>query len=173
MKEGQKEIFVIAGESTKVISGSPFLQHFTQQGLEVLYMTDPIDEYLLSDLAHDGYDGKKFVDITRAEAAPGDAGDAAKKGSSEEAKKDHEGVCSLIKRILGEEAVESVEVSRRVAGAPCALAAPSFGVTANMERILKAQALQTAEQRLASQLPGQRRKLLINPDHDIIASLRR
>merc|ERR1712108_94916 len=131
MKEGQKDIYFITGESKKAVESSPFLEQLKQRGLEVLYMVEPIDEYCTQQLKE--FDGHKLVSVTKEGLElPEDEDEKAKQ---EELKKSHEKICEVIKSILGDK-VEKVFVD-----SPCVLVTGEFGWPANMERIMKAQAL--------------------------------
>merc|ERR1719473_2589616 len=135
MKEGQNDIFYITGESIQQVSSSPFLESLRKKGYEVLYMVDPIDEYCVQQLKE--YDGKKLKSVTK-EGLDLDSEDEKKK--TEEQKAEFEPLCKLIKEVLGDK-TEKVVVSTRIAESPCVLVTSEFGWSANMERIMKAQAL--------------------------------
>lgn len=165
MKEGQKDIFFITGESRKVVESSPFLERLKKKQLEVLYMTDPIDEYSMQQLKE--FDGKKFVCITK-ESLDIDDNEEEKK-LFEEKKKEFEPLCKFIKGVLGDR-VERVVVSPRIEESPCILVTTDFGWSANMERIMKAQALRdTSMQTYMSS----KKVLEINPDNVVIKDLKR
>ncbi|CDY11921.1 BnaC03g13470D [Brassica napus] len=117
----QEDIFYITGESKKAVENSPFLEKLKKKGFEVLYMVDAIDEYAIGQLKE--FEGKKLVSATK-----------------EELKEKFEGLCKVIKDVLGDK-VEKVIVSDRVVDSPCCLVTGEYGWTANMERIMKAQAL--------------------------------
>merc|ERR1719399_1001844 len=129
MKEDQKEIYCITGESKKAVESAPFLETLKKKGFEVLYMVDPIDEYAIQQLKE--YDGKKILNITK---------EGLNIEKSEEEKAACENLCKLIKEVLGDKA-EKVVVSDRLTNSPCCLVTGEYGWSANMERIMKAQAL--------------------------------
>merc|ERR1711988_1807409 len=136
MKEGQNDIYYITGESIAAVSSSPFLEALRKKGLEVLYMVDPIDEYAVQQLKE--YDGKKLISATKEGLAMEDTEDDKKE--FEEAKAASEGLCKLMKEVLDDK-VDKVIVSGRLADSPCVLVTGEYGWSANMERIMKAQAL--------------------------------
>merc|ERR1712195_260393 len=136
MKEGQNDIYYITGESIATVSSSPFLESLRKRGLEVIYLTDPIDEYMVQQLKE--YDGKKLVSCTK-EGLELDQTEDEKK-TKEEEKARFEPLCKLMKEVLGDK-VEKVQVSSRIDESPCVLVTSEYGWTANMERIMKAQAL--------------------------------
>merc|ERR1712078_346133 len=136
MKEGQKDIYFITGESEKAVESSPFLERLKKRGLEVLFMCDPIDEYAVQQLKE--YDGKKLVSCSKEGLKLEETEEEKKK--MEELKAATEGLCKLMKETLGE-SVEKVIVSDRIVDSPCCLVTGEYGWSANMERIMKAQAL--------------------------------
>ncbi|CDY20742.1 BnaA02g08820D [Brassica napus] len=132
----QNDIFYITGESKKAVENSPFLEKLKKKGYEVLYMVDAIDEYAIGQLKE--FEGKKLVSATKEGLKLDESEDEKKK--KEELKEKFEGLCKVIKDVLGDK-VEKVIVSDRVVDSPCCLVTGEYGWTANMERIMKAQAL--------------------------------
>jgi molecular chaperone HtpG len=166
MKEGQDELFYICGESKKQVESSPFLEALKKKGVEVLLMTDPIDEYCMQQLKE--YDGKKFKNISKENLNTATTDED--KTKAEELKKQTEELCKIIKDTLGESNVEKVISSTRLADSPCCIVTGEFGWTANMERIMKAQALRNNSQ---GSFMVSKKTLEINPEHPIVAELRR
>merc|ERR1719498_47880 len=142
MKEGQNDIFYITGESIAAVSASPFLETLRKKGIEVLYMFDPIDEYCVQQLKE--YDGKKLKSVTK-EGLDLDTEEEKKK--TEELKAEYEPLCKLIKEVLDDK-VEKVLVGTRIAESPVVLVTSEHGWSANMERIMKAQALRDSHELL-------------------------
>ncbi|ESQ43251.1 hypothetical protein EUTSA_v10012817mg [Eutrema salsugineum] len=166
MKEGQKDIFYITGESKKAVENSPFLEKLKKRGYEVLYMVDAIDEYAVGQLKE--YDGKKLVSATKEGLKLDDETEEEKK-KKEEKKKSFENLCKTIKDILGDK-VEKVVVSDRIVDSPCCLVTGEYGWTANMERIMKAQALRDSSM---SGYMSSKKTMEINPDNGIMEELRK
>ena len=164
MKDNQKVIYYITGESKEAVEESPFLEKLKKRGLEVLYMTDPIDEYAVQQLKE--YDGKKLVCATK-EGLELEATEEEKK-KEEEQKVLFEGLTKKVKDILGDK-VEKVILSNRIVNSPCCLVTGEFGWTANMERIMKAQALR--DNSMTSFMVS-KKTLELNPDHAIVSKLR-
>merc|ERR1719424_945301 len=164
MDEDQPGIYYITGESKKGVESSPFLEVLKKKGFEVLYMVDPIDEYCVQQLKE--YDGKKLLCASK-EGLNLDETDDEKKAFEEEKAKT-EGLCKLMKEVLDDK-VEKVVVSNRIVDSPCVLVTGEYGWTANMERIMKAQALRDSS--MGSYMSS-KKTLEVNPGHAIIKSLR-
>tara|TARA_B100001173_G_scaffold312428_1_gene333611 strand:+ start:250 stop:2403 length:2154 start_codon:yes stop_codon:yes gene_type:complete len=163
MKEGQKDIYFISGESQKAVEKSLFLEQLSKRGFEVLYMCDPIDEYCMQQLKT--YDDKKFVDITKENLNIELTED--EKTKEEEDKKKYEELCKTMKDVLGNN-VSKVVVSNRLDKSPCCLVTGEYGWSANMERIMKAQTLRNDQ--MMGQM-GSQKTLELNVDNPVIKEL--
>jgi len=164
MKENQKVIYYITGESKEQVSSSAFVERVKSRGFEVVYMTEPIDEYGVQQLKE--YEGKTLVSVTKEGLELPE--DEEEKKKQEEDKKKFEGLCKVMKDILDKK-VEKVVVSNRLVSSPCCIVTSQYGWTANMERIMKAQALRDSS---TMGYMAAKKHLEINPDHAIIDSLR-
>merc|ERR1711966_404258 len=164
MDDNQPGIYYIPGESHQAVKTSPFLEKLKKKGYEVLYMVDPIDEYAVQQLKE--FDGKKFLSASKEGLDLAD--DEDEKKAFEEAKAKTEPLCKLMKEVLGDK-VEKVVVSNRLADSPCVLVTGEYGWSANMERIMKAQALRDASQ---SQYMTSKKTMEVNPTNAIISALR-
>ncbi|GKB61202.1 heat shock cognate protein 80 [Tanacetum coccineum] len=165
MKDGQNEIFYITGESKKSVENSPFLEKLKKKGYEVLYMVDAIDEYAVGQLKE--FEGKKLVSATKEGLKLEETED--EKAKQDSLKEKFEGLCKVIKDVLGDK-VEKVVVSDRVVDSPCCLVTGEYGWTANMERIMKAQALRDAS--MAGYMSS-KKTMEINPENSIMEELRK
>uniref|UniRef100_A0A8C7NFK2 Heat shock 90kDa protein 1 beta n=1 Tax=Oncorhynchus mykiss TaxID=8022 RepID=A0A8C7NFK2_ONCMY len=164
MKDNQKSIYYITGESKDQVANSAFVERVRKRGFEVLYMTEPIDEYCVQQLKE--FDGKTLVSVTKEGLELPE--DEEEKKKMEEDKTRFENLCKLMKEILDKK-VEKVTVSNRLVSSPCCIVTSTYGWTANMERIMKAQALRdnsTMGYMMA------KKHLEINPDHPIVETLR-
>ena len=164
MKEGQKNIYYITGESVASVDKSPFIERLKKRGIEVLYMVDPIDEYVMQQVRE--YEGKKFVCVTKNVDLFDEQDDKEKEEWNAKVKQ-YEGTCKKIKDILGDK-VLNVKLSQRVVDSPCVLVTEEYGWSANMERIMKAQALKDAST-MHFMVP--KKTMELNPDHAIVNDL--
>eukprot|EP01127_Copromyxa_protea_P001398 TRINITY_DN113_c0_g1_i4.p1 TRINITY_DN113_c0_g1~~TRINITY_DN113_c0_g1_i4.p1 ORF type:complete len:461 (+),score=151.32 TRINITY_DN113_c0_g1_i4:825-2207(+) len=162
MKEGQEDIYFIGGENKETLLRSPLLERLTKKGYDVLLFTSPMDEYVSMHLTK--YDNNyKLIDISK-EGLKLDDND---KEMQEIYKKEYEPLITYLKEVLQRQ-ISSVEVSVRLSTSPCALVSASWGMSANLERILKAQAM--ADKQAMFGL-GAKKVFEINPRHPIIKQL--
>uniref|UniRef100_A0A1I8QCG7 Heat shock protein 83 n=1 Tax=Stomoxys calcitrans TaxID=35570 RepID=A0A1I8QCG7_STOCA len=164
MKDNQKHIYFITGESKEQVANSAFVERVKARGFEVVYMTEPIDEYVIQHLKE--YKGKQLVSVTKEGLELPE--DEEEKKKREEDKTKFENLCKLMKSILDSK-VDKVVVSNRLVESPCCIVTSQFGWSANMERIMKAQALRDTS--TMGYMAG-KKHLEINPDHPIIETLR-
>merc|ERR1712072_703035 len=165
MKENQKDIYYITGESKEIVAASAFVEKVKKKGFEVLYLVDPIDEYAVQQLKE--YDGKKLVCVTKEGLELPE--DDEEKKRQEELKAEFEELCKVIKEILDKK-VEKVTVSNRLVGSPCCIVTSAYGWSANMERIMKAQALRDPS---TMGYMAAKKHLEINPDNQIMVALKK
>jgi len=164
MKENQKVIYYITGESKEAVENSPFLEALKKRDLEVLYLVDPIDEYAIQQLKD--YQGKTMACATKEGLDLGLSEEEKKK--AEEEKASFEDLCKKVKDILGKK-VEKVVISDRMVGSPCTLVTGEFGWSANMQRIMRAQALRDST--MGSYMVA-KKTMELNPSHAIVRALK-
>jgi molecular chaperone HtpG len=155
MQSEQNEIYYIIGESKEFVEKAPFLEKLIKKDIEVIYMTDSIDEYMMQQLNE--YDGKKFVNICKANL----------KLDKEENIEKHEEFCNAIKEILNNK-IEKAIISNRLVSSPCCLVTSEYGWSANMERIMKAQALGNTQM---NSYMMSKKTLELNGEHVIVKLL--
>jgi molecular chaperone HtpG len=163
MPSSQTQIYYITGESLKAVVNSPFIEQCKMRNLEVLFMIDPIDEYCVQQLKE--YQGKSLVCVTKEGLTFECSEDEKQKWDT--CVNDFKPLTEKIKEILGPN-VEKVVLSQRVVNSPCVLVTGDYGWTANMERIMKAQALRDTN----NSYMMSKKIMEINPHHSIIKSLK-
>jgi molecular chaperone HtpG len=154
MKEDQKEIYYITGESRKAVCKSPFVKGVLAKGYDVLFMTSAIDEYMVQQIRE--FADKKMVNVTKQHS---------EFITSDE---DYEKyLCARMKEVLDN--VDKVVVSTRLGDEPCCLVTSEYGWSANMERIMKAQTLSTNNH--IGMMSGSKKSMEINPSNPMIMKL--
>ncbi|KAI7840066.1 hypothetical protein COHA_006196 [Chlorella ohadii] len=165
MKEGQKHIYYLVGTSREEVEKSPFVEALVEKGYEVLYMTDPLDEYVMQNVQE--FEDREFANVSKEDLKLAD--DKGSKKREKALKEEFKPLAKWWKEALGAGAVESVKVSRRLSATPCVVVASKYGWSATMERIARTQTLGDAER--AKFMRGQR-SLEINPRHPLIKELK-
>uniref|UniRef100_A0A673MU16 Heat shock protein HSP 90-alpha 1-like n=1 Tax=Sinocyclocheilus rhinocerous TaxID=307959 RepID=A0A673MU16_9TELE len=164
MKDSQKHIYYITGETKDQVANSAFVERLRKAGLEVIYMIEPIDEYCVQQLKE--YEGKNLVSVTKEGLELPE--DEEEKKKQEDLKAKYENVCKIMKDILDKK-IEKVTVSNRLVASPCCIVTSTYGWTANMERIMKSQALRDNS---TMGYMTAKKHLEINPVHPIVETLR-
>lgn len=159
MKEGQDKIYYITAETPKAASHSPHLEVFRKKGLEVLLMSDRVDEWLMSNMFE--FDGKSFVDISRGDLDLGSLDTEEEKKAQEESAKTHEDLMKRIQAVLANE-VEEVRVTHRLTDSPACLVTGQYDMGIQMRRIMEA---------AGQAMPASKPIFEINPDHALINRL--
>jgi molecular chaperone HtpG len=158
-KEGQDKIYFLTGESYAQVKNSPHLEVFRKKGIEVLLLTDRIDEWLMSYLSD--FDGKGFVDVARGDLDLGKLDSEEDKKAQEEVAKDKEGLIERLKTALGD-AVSEVRVSHRLTDSPAILAIGEQDLGLQMRQILEAS---------GQKVPDSKPIFEFNPSHPLIGKL--
>lgn len=166
MKPNQKHIYYITGESIQAVSNAPFLEKLKDKNIEVIYMTDPIDEYAVQQIKE--FDGKKLRCCTKEGLDIDDEKDEEEEKRFEQVKQEMEPLCKTIKEVLHDK-VEKVTCGKRFTTSPLALVTSEFGWSANMERIMRAQALRNSS--ITSYMVS-KKTMEINPYHSIMKALK-
>uniref|UniRef100_A0AAR2IYH0 Endoplasmin n=1 Tax=Pygocentrus nattereri TaxID=42514 RepID=A0AAR2IYH0_PYGNA len=167
MKEKQDKIYFMAGTSRKEAESSPFVETLLKKGYEVIYLTEPVDEYCIQALPE--FDGKRFQNVAK-EGVKFDESDKAKE-KREALEKEYEPLTTWMKDNALKDQIEKAVLSQRLTKSPCALVASQYGWSGNMERIMKAQAYQTGKDISTNYYASQKKTLEINPRHPLIKEM--
>uniref|UniRef100_A0A673NHC0 Endoplasmin n=1 Tax=Sinocyclocheilus rhinocerous TaxID=307959 RepID=A0A673NHC0_9TELE len=167
MKEKQDKIYFVAGTSRKEAESSPFVERLLKKGYEVIYLTEPVDEYCIQALPE--FDGKRFQNVAK-EGVKFDESDKAKE-KREALEKEFEPLTTWMKEKSLKDNIEKAVLSQRLTNSPCALVASQYGWSGNMERIMKAQAYQTGKDISTNYYASQKKTLEINPKHPLIKEM--
>ena len=163
MKEGQDNIYYVTADSFSAAKNSPHLEIFRKKGIEVLLLSDRIDEWLVSNL--DEFDGKHLQSVAKGDLNLGDLADTEEeKAQQEEVTKDFESVLTQIKEVLVDK-VSEVRLSHRLTESPACLVADVYGMSLNMERIMK-------EAGQSMGFGGKKPVFEINPTHPLVVKLK-
>lgn len=166
MPEGQRSIYYITGESYDALRTAPFMEKLLSRGYDVMVMTEPMDEYCMNQLKHFK---EKGIECVTKEGLSLDITDEELKAFTERVK-ELEPLCAKFKEVLTPH-IEKVTVSPRLVTTPCILVTGTYGWTANMERLVKAQALTDHSTQVQSQFMSAKKTFEINPDHPVIKKL--
>jgi molecular chaperone HtpG len=160
MPQGQKDIYYITGSSRETLEQSPHLEVFRAKGYEVLFLTDPVDEWVVQTLTE--YAEKPLKAVDRGDISlDSEEEQKEKEKKREEAQKEFSDLISLISDRLKDK-VKEVRFSNRLTDSACCLVADQYGMNANMERIMKA---------MNQTVPDAKRILELNPDHAILKAM--
>lgn len=168
MKEKQSGIFFVAGSSKAEVKASPFVERLLKKGFEVIYMTEPIDEYCVQSLPE--FEGKKLVNVAKEGLSLDDS--TTSKEKKETLTKEFQPLLNWLKEDALKDKIEKAEVSDRLLDSPAALVASTYAWSGNMERIMRAQAYQKAEDPTQGFYGNQKQILEINPRHPVIKELK-
>jgi len=166
MKDNQANIYYISGSSMDAVKDSAFMEQMRAKHLEVIFLTDPIDEYAIQNLTE--FDGKKLQSITKENLKFGDEEEADKKRAELYAE-NFKPLTDWMKTVYGDK-IEKITVSNRVVDTPCLLVTSQYGYSANMERIMQSQAFADTKR---SQYLVSKKTMEINPRHPIVIELQK
>ncbi|XP_047242339.1 endoplasmin [Girardinichthys multiradiatus] len=167
MKEKQDKIYFMAGTSRKEAESSPFVERLLKKGYEVVYLTEPVDEYCIQALPE--FDGKRFQNVAK-EGVKFEESEKAKE-KREALEKEFEPLTTWLKDKALKDKIEKAVLSQRLTNSPCALVASQYGWSGNMERIMKAQAYQTGKDISTNYYASQKKTLEINPKHPLVKQM--
>ena len=159
MKPEQEKIYYITAESYAAAKNSPHLELFKKKGIEVLLMSDRVDEWLMSHLQE--YDGKPLVSVAKGELDLGKLEDKEEQNKLKQAEKSYKGLLKRMQDILGDK-VREVRVSHRLTDSPSCLVVEQHDMAVSMQKILK---------QAGHQLPQTQPVLEVNPDHPLVKRL--
>ena len=164
MQEGQEKIYYVTADSFSAAKNSPHLEIFRKKGIEVLVLSDRIDEWLISSLTE--FDGKQLQSVAKGELDLDKQDSEEEKKEQEEINKDFESVINQIKEILKDK-VSEVRLSHRLTDSPACLVAGDYGMSLNMERIMK-----EAGQDMTMMGGGAKPVFEINPEHALVSKMK-
>ncbi len=163
MKDDQEEIYYLTGESRSMVESSPHLEAFRDKGYEVLYLVDPIDEFVTQSLTE--FEEKKFRSANKGDVELGSKEEREKAKEESEAKqKDYADLLKKMQEALDEH-VKEVRISKRLTTSPACLVSGEFDMSPHLERLMR-----QTEGGLG--MPSQKRILEVNPDHDLLTKLK-
>lgn len=160
MKEGQDAIYYVVADSFNTAKNSPHIEVFRKKGVEVLLLSDRIDDWLMSHLME--FDGKKFQDVAKGELDLGKVEDEAEKKQQEEVAENFKDLIARVKESLAER-VEEVRITHRLTESPACLVVGQYDMGAQMRRIMEA---------AGQKLPSSKPILELNPEHPLVEKLK-
>lgn len=165
MKEGQEKIYYVTADSFSAAKNSPHLEIFRKKGIEVLLLSDRVDEWLLSSLTE--FDGKHLQSVAKGDLDLDKLDTEEEKKEQEEVNKDYEAVLKQIKDVLGDK-VSEVKISHRLIDSPACLVTGAYDMSLNMERIMK----EAGQSMNMMGMGGTKPTLEINPDHALVKAIK-
>jgi len=165
MKEGQEKIFFCAGNGIEDVKNSPFMERLVKKGYEVIYLTEPVDEYTIQALPE--FDGKRFQNVAKDGVETADDN----KNYQEKMEAKYEKLTSWLKSNPLRDLIENAKISQQLENSPAALIASQYGWSGNMERIMKAQAYNTGNDASSDYYSKQKKTMILNPRHPLISTL--
>merc|ERR1712131_370375 len=161
MKEGQEKIFLCAGNGIEDVKNSPFMERLVKKGYEVIYLTEPVDEYTIQALPE--FDGKRFQNVAKDGVETADDN----KNYQEKMEAKYEKLTSWLKSNPLRDLIENAKISQQLENSPAALIASQYGWSGNMERIMKAQAYNTGNDASSDYYSKQKKTMILNPRHPL------
>merc|ERR1712176_792170 len=165
MQEGQEKIYFCAGTSMDDVKASMFTESLLKKGYEIIYLTEPVDEYTIQALPE--FDGKRFQNVAKEGVETSDDS----KNFQEKMEKKFEPLLTWLKESALRDKIEKAVVSQQWENSPAALQASQYGWSGNMERIMKAQAYQTSNDASSEYYAKQKKTLMLNPRHPLVKTL--
>jgi molecular chaperone HtpG len=159
MKEGQKKIYYVVADNFNTAKNSPHLEVFRKKGIEVLLLSERIDEWMMSQLFD--FDGHSFQDVTKGELDLGETESEEEKQKLEEVAKEHEGLIERLNKVLTDK-VDSVRITHRLTDSPACLVIGDYDMGLQMRRIMEA---------AGQKVPESKPIFEINPEHPLIDKL--
>lgn len=159
MREGQKKIYYITGENHDAVAASPHLEYFRKKGIEVLLLTDRVDEWMVGHLSD--FDGKAFQDVTKGELDLDELADESEKEEQKQLEESHKALIERLEAALKDD-VKAVRVSSRLSDSPACLVVGQYDMGGHMRRLMEAAGQKVPEPEVA---------LEVNPSHPLIERL--
>ncbi|BBN82043.1 chaperone protein HtpG [Pseudoalteromonas sp. A25] len=159
MKEGQDKIYYVVSDSFEAAKSSPHLEIFRKKGIEVLLLSDRVDEWMMSHLTE--FDEKQFQSITRGDLDLGDLDDEEAKKAQEESEKEVEGLVERVKTALGDK-VKEVRFTHRLTDSPACVVADEHDMSSQMQKLMES---------VGQAVPEQKPVFELNPEHQLVKHL--